>query len=83
MSNLTELTKPVVYTDRNGVAGRVYPPTNYSLLFILFTRMSADAPFALIYTQTGAYKEEGEGKGERERKRQSDIAINQNSISTF
>jgi len=66
LSNLTEPTKPVVYTDRGGVAGR-YPPTNYSLLFILFTRMRADALSALIYTQTWS---RGRGRGrERERER--------------
>jgi len=62
LSNLTEPTKPVVYTDRDGVAGR-YPPTNYSLLFILFTRMRADALPALIYEDP----EQRERERERER----------------
>lgn len=61
MSKLTEPTKPVVYTDRGEVAGR-YPPTNYSLLFILFTRMRADALSTLI-------RRPGAEKGKRERER--------------
>ena len=66
MSNLTDPTKPVVYTDRSRVAGT--PSTNYSLLFILFTRMRAGAPFALIYVYT-IRKPERREKGERVRKR--------------
>ena len=71
LSNLTEPTKPVVYTDRSGVAGR-YPPTNYSFLFILFTRMRADALSALVYTQTRSRRREKEGgrEGEREGERE-------------
>lgn len=67
LSNLTEPTKPVVYTDRGGVAGR-YPPTNYSLLFILFTRMRADA-LSHIYADRSRGRGRGRGKGEREKER--------------
>lgn len=35
LSNLTEPTKPVVYTDRSGVVGR-YLPTNYSLIYFIY-----------------------------------------------
>lgn len=93
LSNLTEPTKPVVYTDRGGVAGR-YPPTNYSLLFILFTRVRA--PRSHIYARRERRVKESVGERKRERKgeiergrekekreRESDAAINQNSISTF
>lgn len=89
MSNLTEPTKPVVYTDRGGVAGR-YPPTNYSLLFILFTRVRAGALLALEYTHDARREKDEERDQERERERgrekrerESGAAINQNSISTF
>jgi len=68
LSNLTEPTKPVVYTDRSGVVDQ-YLPTNYSLLFILFTRMRADALLsALVYTRA-EWREE-ERKEERERVRE-------------